>query len=644
MVHELIETWMERLGQRRVGGLVGIAAIAAGGIISWVGVGLELSPLVAVGMIVLILGLLPVNIWLGTSSIAAPVVWLAAGLVAMVVAVVLVRVGDGADRLSLAGGVVWLGGLVAFKLGLGPWLVGPGERDGPLWPATAVAGASVVAGVAALSAGASQSSELALLAGFSLAVVGLSALGIIVLRAPVSALAGAVVLAVGLVTIGAGGVLVYDIVRVVGITVVASGMIAAVSAWFVFRGEGLVAAVLVGFVLVWVVVDRTAGVADDPHPSAAGTVLGLGDSYISGEGANEYFEPTNVVGSSTTDGSQCRRAPSAYPYLVADQLELGLDFLACAGATTDQVDGDGSDNGSGEEPGASGPGHGDQLQYLLANRSEAEIEAIDVVLVSIGGNDVGFGTIVKACLLPASCDVLEDEFVANVHTLGEHLPDTYRAIKDAVPDTPIVVIPYPLILDEQTCDLAIDAREHAFVARFITALNSEIEASAAAAGVHVLPSAAAAFDGHLLCDDDPATNFLHLSPPEGDFGLRLLPSNWVHGSMHPRARGHELLAGGLAPYVEDLLAGVEAGEPPNPEPGPPVDTAMTPAELAEAEEAEEMLSSDEWISDQLYQSAGALVAPVGLLLVGGWLAAAGTVRQRWRLARFLSPTIRRLSP
>jgi lysophospholipase L1-like esterase len=388
--------------------------------------------------------------------------------------------------------------------------------------------------------------------------------------------------------------------------------------------------VLVGFVVVWVLVDRTVGVAADPWPDAAGRILALGDSYISGEGAPEYFEGTNVVGGD--DPNQCRRAPSAYPSLVADRLGMGLDFLACSGAHTEQVDG-------GTDAGPAGPvaGHDDQLAHLSATRTPAQIEAIDVVLVSVGGNDVGFGTIVKACLLPASCDVLEQIWLANIETLGEELPATYQAIKEALPDTPIVVVPYPLILDEQTCGLAIDASEHAFVARFILALNAEVEAAASEAGVHVYPDAASAFEGHLLCDPDPATNFFQLSPTAGDFALRVLPSNWIHGSMHPGSSGHELLAAGLEPYIDDLLRRVAAGDPPNPVPVPGQDDAMSGEEAAEAEEAEELLSSDEWIQDQLYQTVGALVLPVGLLLMGGWVAAAGTVKQSWRLARFLSP-------
>jgi hypothetical protein len=631
LVYELIAGRFDRPGRLDLGVAAGVGVGVAGALVTWLGIAAEWPWLAATGLILLILGLLPVNLWLGRKSLDAPAFWTGAGLAASLVAVVLVWVDDKVGApLSLPGAAVWLAGLVAFKLGLGPWLT---AEERWLATASAVAAGAAVVGVGALVYGARSSQQLALLVGLALPVLGLSALGISVLRLPISSLVAGAMIGAGLAAIAGGGLLVYDLVKVAGITIVASGIIAAISAWFVFRGEGLVAAVLIGFVLVWVLVDRTTGVAADPHPESASRILALGDSYLSGEGAAEYFEGTNTVGS---EGNECRRAPTASAYLVAERLGMGLDFLACSGARTAEVDGGESD----ADPPGGIAGHGDQLGYLLATRNEAEIGAIDVVLVSVGGNDVGFSTIVKACLLPESCAVLEEMWLANVETLGDDLPATYRAIKEAVPATPIVVLPYPLILDNQACGLAIDASEHDFVVRFVWALNREIVAAASEAGVHVYPGAASAFEGHLLCDADPAANFLHLSPPRGGLGPRLLPSNWVHGSMHPRRLGHELVAAGLTTYLDDLLARVEGGASPNPEPRPPQASAMTTVELAEAEEAEELLTSDEWITDQLYRTADNLVLPVGLLLVGGWLAAAGTARQRWWLSRFLSPTIR----
>ena len=62
----------------------------------------------------------------------------------------------------------------------------------------------------------------------------------------------------------------------------------------------------------------------------------LGDSFISGEGAQEFLAGTNQTGS-----NQCRRAPTAYAPLLAEQHRHGVPrhvvFLACSGAKTDDI-------------------------------------------------------------------------------------------------------------------------------------------------------------------------------------------------------------------------------------------------------------------------------------------------------------------
>src|SRR5262245_56784508 len=47
---------------------------------------------------------------------------------------------------------------------------------------------------------------------------------------------------------------------------VAGGLLALLGASFVLRGEGFLAVVLIGFVLVWVLVDRTDDAPLDPYP------------------------------------------------------------------------------------------------------------------------------------------------------------------------------------------------------------------------------------------------------------------------------------------------------------------------------------------------------------------------------------------
>ncbi|MEL6981780.1 MAG: hypothetical protein AAFO29_05095, partial [Actinomycetota bacterium] len=46
----------------------------------------------------------------------------------------------------------------------------------------------------------------------------------------------------------------------------------------------------------------------------------------------------------------------------------------------------------------------------------------------------------------------------------------------------------------------------------------------------------------------------------------------------------------------------------------------------------------DWVTDRLYETVSDLVAPIGLLLIGGLLAAYGAIRARIPLIRFLEPS------
>ncbi|MGI9597214.1 MAG: SGNH/GDSL hydrolase family protein, partial [Acidimicrobiales bacterium] len=438
----------------------------------------------------------------------------------------------------------------------------------------------------------------------------------------------------GLAITGAGVFFTDDIVSLKLVTAVVTVVIAAIGAWFVFRGEALIAVLLLGFLVGWVLVDRTTGEAVDPNPDAEQTILSLGDSYISGEGAPEFFEGTNVVG---PNGNQCRRAPTAYPYLAADRLGASLIFLACSGALSTGMD----NAGTLPDPLPPVAGGEDQLQRLVAEYG-SDVADIDAVLVSVGGNDVGFGTIIKACLLPESCAVpeLNEPWLRNVAATRQQLVGVYQTLKTTVGDgTPIVAVLYPRIVrPDERCELAIGDDEIEFVVEFTDALNETVRRAAAEVGINVFEGSVDAFDGRLLCDDDPATNFFHIAPTEGPVADTIVPSNWVHGTLHPRVDGHELIADRLVAvsedgerqgYLVDLLASVKAGGPANPPPG---------AGPGPGQPTYEELPDDEWVEEQLYRTVGDLVLPVGLLLIGGLVAAFGLVKARFPLLNFLDPT------
>jgi hypothetical protein len=490
-----------------------------------------------------------------------------------------------------------------------------------------------VVGVLLLLGGASTSSQLAVLGGAALAFGGLSVLGLALTYVAMSTRTAVLVALGGAGLIGLGWLAAWRAFDVPGWASMLTTFVLVIGAWFVFRGEGILAVVLIGFVAVWGMADGYSSLTPDPNPTADVRMLALGDSFISGEGADHYFDGTNQVGA---DRNECRRSPTAYPYRIAAAQGYALDFLACSGAKAEDLTECGQMRGVEPRcqpvdewgpPPSSDAIAGDRPQLLhLAPERLAEA---DVVLLSIGGNDVGFSTIVKACLLPRSCAERSEEWFGNVDALGPLLVETYRAVQAAVgADVPVIVVPYPMVVNaDDDCAAGLDAGEYAFIAKFTERLDEVITHAAADAGVIVWAEGRDAYAGRRLCDDDPAVRHLHLDPPNGSPLARYLPGAWVHNSMHPAPDGHGLVAAALGPFVAAALENPPA--PPAPDPGPDAPATeveeVAPADTADAAAADELLTDGEWITDELYRTVRSLLLPVVLVLIGSLTFAVGVV-------------------
>jgi hypothetical protein len=69
-----------------------------------------------------------------------------------------------------------------------------------------------------------------------------------------------------------------------------------------------------------------------PAGGTLNTLVAIGDSYMSGEGASIYYNGTDEGG-----GNQCRRGPTAWAALASENGFDALEFLACSGARTGNV-------------------------------------------------------------------------------------------------------------------------------------------------------------------------------------------------------------------------------------------------------------------------------------------------------------------
>ena len=156
------------------------------------------------------------------------------------------------------------------------------------------------------------------------------------------------------------------------------------------------------------------------------TYVALGDSYSAGEG-NPGKAPTpwlDRLGSPTTLDNGCDRSAVAYPVAVTKWLKsqnglpsMSLRFLACSGATTEDLWDSGAHAAGFEAASATEP------QQLL---DTGDLSAARIVTVTIGGNDLGFANILYECsLAPAE---LQQQIQRSFHQQSAPEHPQHRAV------------------------------------------------------------------------------------------------------------------------------------------------------------------------------------------------------------------------
>lgn len=618
------------------------------------------------------------------------------GFEAMAVGIGLILISDG--TASIVGSIAWLAGLVTIKIGSMPYLESRGEDLGRT---VRILVDVTLLGLFVMFAGAFTSNSIMLLVGLSTVAAALSMVGIGALQ--LDCPARKAWWAMGLALVGitvVWGWMAY-VMQNPGLAFVLGLMIALTGGFLVLRGEGIVLLMLAGYVIAWGLVDRSVTIADTV-PTVTGKpvqIVALGDSFISGEGAPEFFEGTNEAG-----GNQCRRAPTAHPFLIARALDTNVLSLACSGAkiadltncgqmwpdgrrcrarpeSTDTGDLYG-DAANSTDPVVADPDAPNPLVGVWADALASDVDVppgalpqlvsaidrgatdeADVVLLSIGGNDVGFSSIVKACLLPKGCEERREIWLEAIDLLGPQLDDVYAEVRRAFPTAAVLVMPYPMLVNAErrtSCDLGLSQEEREFVVDFIQKLDLTIADAAGRAGFEFVVDGVDAFDGAQLCDDEAGANHLKLVPPAGDPLGRYSPATWIPGSMHPNVLGHELTAAASVCRVAQALesvpaSGVVADRPfecavaPATADGGGTDGAADGAdgvpaavddrieELAAevAAVTDELVSDDEWIRVELFRTVRALALPLVLLLAAGMVFAWGFAQLNNPLSRFL---------
>jgi lysophospholipase L1-like esterase len=238
-----------------------------------------------------------------------------------------------------------------------------------------------------------------------------------------------------------------------------------------------------------------------PSTAAADNYVALGDSYSSGVGTNSY-----------TLNSSCLRGVYAYPYLISQQRpNTSLNFVACSGATTTS---------------------------LMSSQISAVNSSTNVVTVTIGGNDVGFSSLILQCTLGSCNTALNNTRNALPGSLNSKLDTVYSAIKSrAAANAKVVVLGYPRLFSTSSClgTTGISASERSDANLLADKVDQTIAARAAAYGF-TYKSAISSWTGHAVCSSSAWLN-----------GLNIFNTT---ESYHPNRPGN---ASGYVPLVRSVI-------------------------------------------------------------------------------------------
>jgi len=184
--------------------------------------------------------------------------------------------------------------------------------------------------------------------------------------------------------------------------------------------------------------------------------VALGDSYSSGEGIEPFFEPGDI--------ESCHRSTLAYPTLVKttdpenygktyyslrSTAGYGWGFNACSGDTSTVIDNTQLINNANDI----------NTNFLPLNSNTK------LVTLTAGGDDLGFGDVLKFCALNTSDNCANDKYqdgktlaqwaTEQMSQLGPNLKKLYTDIRNDAPNAKILVLGYPQLFPaskaEQDC-------------------------------------------------------------------------------------------------------------------------------------------------------------------------------------------------
>lgn len=265
--------------------------------------------------------------------------------------------------------------------------------------------------------------------------------------------------------------------------------------------------------------------------------VALGSSYAAGGGLGPA-DPSD-------SGGECGRTTIAYPYLLADALDLKLTNAACGGASIPNI--------------ANTP----QRIWSWDGSSrvgELQINAVDpytdLVTITIGGNDVNYvgNLMAEACLgdLKANttsvisnqlkqyglCTPLPDSTIdTRLETIADSLALMVQAVQEKAPNARVVLVDYLSVLPENGKPCAavpIPQDRQKFLLHVAREMSLATKHAAQQTGAELI-SVSTESRGHDACSTDPwVTGY--------DFSRGFV-------MMHPNESGHAAVAAALQKHL-----------------------------------------------------------------------------------------------
>ncbi len=234
-----------------------------------------------------------------------------------------------------------------------------------------------------------------------------------------------------------------------------------------------------------------AGMLVPAAQAAASQYAALGDSYSSGVGTRTFYE----------ESGECDRSPYAYGPKIAANRGYTLNFEACSGAKTTEV-------------------NEKQLGHLSSTTA--------LVTITIGGNDAGFSNVIINCALYyftcGSAISEADEYIEK--TLPGKLETTYKDIKAKATTAEVIVLGYPKLFTKEgkTCNVNfLTSGNEKKMNESAEKLDAVIKARAEAMKFKFV-NPTSAFEAHEVCASEEWLNG---------------QSNPLSESYHPNVKGQE---------------------------------------------------------------------------------------------------------